>query len=554
MNIAPPPPYAEPSNGQFQSWDTQESDYKYSFEKPEKPIPSPSYDESFPISTPKYNDKLFTYIFIATLTIFTYITYNSYSNLDLNPNLFISDFFYQPEKISKPIKALYTMISISIIIPLLCSIALLLLVYIFPTFFVITAFLLIPLSMFSISITSFISGSIFSGLMFGCFGFLTLMFMFQNFNRFSFSALMIKLIVSAMKKYPSTILISLLSSLLTAVISLIYMISISIIFNYRINKDDSICQHSNGNDICISNTSILIFLFSIFSGCYIFQVLENITHVTLSGIFSSWYFFDTIDLNLKPKFPAFGSLKRALTYCFGSICFGSLLVSIIQTIRISLQVLKAKLQNRNFSNNNLTDDDNDYGGGENGLLLCFLICIVSILEWIANEFEYWMRWFNRYAYSYLSMYGKPYLQSARDTFEILKYKGIDILINDSLISTAISLYSMLSMIITGFTLYIIFTTWNIGGILEMGPEMLVIGGIIGLIICYFIVSSAINVLDVGCVTFMIGLAVDPDAFTRTNAGGASESSIQRLQAWEQLSRYYPGIRERVMLDWPENNN
>lgn len=539
-----PPPYAEPTNGQFANWNDQD-DYKYSFEKPEKPIPSPSYEESFPIASPKYNDTLFTYIFIATILAFSYITYDSYAYLKYPTVMEL----FEPTKISKPMKALYTLITISTIVPLICSIFLLAMVYLFPTFFVVTAFLLIPLSFFSMALTSFMAGSLFSGIFFGLFGFLMLNFMFQNFNRFSFSALMVKLVVSAMSKYPSTMLISLLSSILTAFVSIIYMIAMTIIINSRINKDDASCPHTNGNDVCVSNSSMAIFIFVIFSGCYLFQVIENVTHVVLSGIFSSWYFFDANDANTKPKYPALGSLKRALTYCFGSICFGSLLVSLVQTLRISLQILKQKLRSRSFRGNN--DDNNDFGSGDS-LLFCFLICLVSILEWIASEFEYWMKWFNRYAYSYLSMYGKPYLKSARDTFEILKYKGIDILINDSLVGTAISLYSILSMIVTGVVLFIIFTTTNIGGISEMGPEMLVLGGLGGLIICWFIVSCAINVLDVGCVTFMIGLAVDPDAFTRTNAGGASNTTIERLQAWEQLSRFYPGIRERVMLDWPEN--
>lgn len=541
---APPPPYSEPANGRLSQWDGGDDDYKYSFEKPEKPVPSPSYEESFPIRQPRYNDTFFTYVFVATLVVFAYVTYESYVYLEY-PTASV----LEPAKLSKPMRALYTLVAVSTVVPLVSATVLLGLVYLFPTFFVVTAFLLVPLSMFSMAVTSLMAGSVLSAIMFGAFGLLSLTFMFQNFSRFSFSALMIQLVVSAMKKYPSTLLISALSSLITAAVSVLYMVAIGVVANARINKDDSLCPHTNGNDICLSNTSIAIFLFVVFAGCYIFQVLENVTHVVLSGIFSSWYFFDANEASSKPRYPALGSLKRALTYCFGSICFGSLLVSVVQTIRISLQVLKAKLQNRNLN----YDDDNDNGGsGENGLLFCFLICLVSVLEWVASEFEYWMKWFNRYAYSYLAMYGKSYLDSARDTFEILRYKVIDILINDSLVGTAIGLYSLLSMFLTGVALYVVFTTWNIGGIMDMGPEMLVLGGIGGLVICWFIVNSAINVLDVGCVTFMIGLAVDPDAFTRTNAGGATDTSIQRLQAWEKLSRFYPEIRERVMLDWPEN--
>jgi hypothetical protein len=535
MNV--PPPYSEPSNGSYYI-DDYPPDYKYSFDIPEKPVPSPEYSQSFPISSPKYNDKFFTYVFLTTIILFISLTYISYNNSIDNSSFHLLNS-------SKSINALYTLIFVSIITPLLCSSVLLFVVYLFPTFFIYLAFLLVPLSLFSISITSLMTGAILPSFLFGILGFFSLLFMFQNFNRFSFSALMIKLVVNAMSKYPSTILISLLSSLITIIISILYMLSLSIIVNSRLINDDSNCPHPNGNDICISNLTILIYIFVIFSGCYILQVIQNTTYVILSGIFSSWYFFDTFDSNLKPKNPSFGSIKRTFTICFGSICFGSLLVSIVQTIRISLQILKSKLQSQRLRNNN-NDDSN---GGTDGLLFCMLICIVSILEWFASEFEYWMQWFNRYAYSYLSMYGKSYLKSAKDTFEILKYKGIDILINDSLISSAIFLYSILSILINSLILIIVFKSTNI--LKEMGPEMLVIGGLSSLIICYFIVNSIINVLDVGYVTFMIGLAIDPDAFTRTNASSVTDSSIQRLQIWEKMNVYYPGIREKVMVDWPE---
>lgn len=539
---------APPSYTNIADNDDALPEYTYSFDKPEKPVPAPTYEESFKIQSPKFNDTFFTYTFLATVLLFVYLTYDSYHYLNENT----SSLSFNATKLSKPMKALYTLITLSSIIPLLCSFLILSLVYLFPSFFVVLGFLLIPLSLFSMAFSCLITGNLLGALFTGLFGVMALLFLFNNYNRFSFSALMIQLIIKSMKKYPSTLLISVLSCLLTTLVSFIYMISISIIINSRILKDDSVCPHTNGNDLCISNTTIILYIFITFTGCYIFQIIQNTTHVILAGIFSSWYFFETS--LVKPKNPSFGSIKRALTYCFGSICFGSLIVSFIQTFRLSLQLIKTKLQNSRLNGNSNSNNDGDYdnyGSSENSLLFCFLICIISLLEWLASEFEYWMKWFNRYAYSYLAMYGKSYLLSSRDTFEIMKFKGIDILINDSLINSAINLYSILSILITSASLYLIFSYSSIGNINDMSPEMLVIGGLGGLIICYFIVSSAINVLDVGCVTFMIGLAVDPDAFTRTDAGGASGSSIERLQAWEKMCRYHPNIRNRVHLAWPD---
>lgn len=540
-----PPPYAEPVNGRYDysalpPYD--EGDTKWDFEIPEKPVPAPEYDDAFPINEPVYNDKVFTYIFTIVVIAFTGLAHYSYKSLSNNHTFWDTSTNSNDmgAQLTKSARYLYMFVSVTTITPLVCSTFLLLLVYLCPTAFIIISFLLVPLSLFTFAFSSFWAGAILPALLFGVLGTLMMAFMFNNFNRFSFSALMLKLVVSAMTKYPSTILVSFMSSIITAFISIVYMVSLVMIVNWRTLGDDTNCPHTNGNDVCVSTVSIFVYLFAMFSGFYIFQVLQNTTHVILAGVFSSWYFFDTYPEQSKPKTPAFGAIRRAFTYCFGSICFGSLLVSLVQTLRMSLQLVKSRLQS-------IRQQDNE-SNGDASLLTCFLLCFVTILEWIAREFEYWMQWFNRYAYSYLSMYGKPYLASARDTFEILKYKGMDILINDSLIGSAISFYSLLSMGITGLVLYITFQGSNLQ---EMGPEMLTIGLFGGLLVAYFIVSTTINCLDVGFVTFTIGLAVDPEAFTRTDAGNATATSIERLQAWEKMNVYYPGIRERVVVDWPE---
>ncbi|KGK32437.1 hypothetical protein JL09_g6956, partial [Pichia kudriavzevii] len=53
---------------------------------------------------------------------------------------------------------------------------------------------------------------------------------------------------------------------------------------------------------------------------------------------------------------------------------------------MSLQLVKSRLQS-------IRQQDNE-SNGDASLLTCFLLCFVTILEWIAREFEYWMQWFN----------------------------------------------------------------------------------------------------------------------------------------------------------------
>ena len=97
-----------------------------------------------------------------------------------------------------------------------------------------------------------------------------------------------------------------------------------------------------------------------------------------------------------PKGATRGAFKRSVTYSFGSICFGSLIVAIIQFLR---QIVSAAQQGA-------ASDGNIVGS----ILFCILGCFISILEW-AVEF------LNRYAFSYIALYGQSYLTAAKSTWK-----------------------------------------------------------------------------------------------------------------------------------------
>eukprot|EP01048_Picozoa_sp_COSAG05_P012616 COSAG05_NODE_1277_length_5304_cov_5.087992_5_plen_216_part_00 len=57
------------------------------------------------------------------------------------------------------------------------------------------------------------------------------------------------------------------------------------------------------------------------------QVVKNVVHTTAAGVAAAWYF-----QALEPD-AVISSLKRTLTSSFGSVCFGSLVVAVLQTLR-----------------------------------------------------------------------------------------------------------------------------------------------------------------------------------------------------------------------------
>lgn len=51
------------------------------------------------------------------------------------------------------------------------------------------------------------------------------------------------------------------------------------------------------------------------------------------------------------------------------------------------------------------------------------------------------RFINRYAFSHIALYGKAYIPAAKDTWTMMKNRGIDALVNDCLIGPVLTMVS-----------------------------------------------------------------------------------------------------------------
>lgn len=101
--------------------------------------------------------------------------------------------------------------------------------------------------------------------------------------------------------------------------------------------------------------SLIVFCF--FSFYWTSQVIKNIVHVTISGVYACYYFLMGSPQGMT-KSPTWESFKRACTTSIGSICFGSLIIAVVQTLRALAQMLR--------------------GNGDNGLL-AFLACLIDCI-------------------------------------------------------------------------------------------------------------------------------------------------------------------------------
>lgn len=91
-----------------------------------------------------------------------------------------------------------------------------------------------------------------------------------------------------------------------------------------------------------------------------------------------------------PKHPNWKSFVRASTLSLGSIAFGSLIVTILEIIRMLMNIVQQ----------NAAQDGNAIGA----ILACVASCCIGCIESL-------VAWFNRYAYIEISLYGKAYVSS-----------------------------------------------------------------------------------------------------------------------------------------------
>lgn len=110
-----------------------------------------------------------------------------------------------------------------------------------------------------------------------------------------------------------------------------------------------------------------------------------------------------------PRGATRGALRRTMTYSFGSISLGSLVLAIINFLR----------QLCSMAQNQASQQGNIIGT----VVFCCLQCLIGLLEWA-------VQFINRYAFSHIALYGKSYLGAAKDTWKMIKDRGIDALVNE----------------------------------------------------------------------------------------------------------------------------
>ncbi|KZV63816.1 DUF580-domain-containing protein [Peniophora sp. CONT] len=302
-------------------------------------------------------------------------------------------------------------------------------------------------------------------------------------SRIPLASLLLQVVMDVSKAHKSVYLVAFTTLLIQAGLSVWY--TFSVIATYiRWTPGSPSC--SNGSS-CSSGTVAGLIFFLTFSYIWTSMTINNVSLATLAGgPYGSWYYFGPRDAGLMPKHPTTQSFFRASTTSLGSIAFGSLIVTILEIIRLVLNSLR---------NQSIEDGD-----PITAILTCCAQCLVGIIEGM-------VQYFNRYAYIEIALYGKPYISAAKDTWRMFKDRGIDALVNDSLVSMTLTWGAYLVGVLCSLFayLYLRFTdpSYNADG--QYTAPVLLFAFLIGAQL-HLTLASAI---EAGVSTIFVGLGEDP---------------------------------------------
>lgn len=247
---------------------------------------------------------------------------------------------------------------------------------------------------------------------------------------------------------------------------------------YSIAPEEEGCVEglNEAGETCVRQLNYFYLFLLLLSFYWTHQVFTNTIHVTTSGVVGTWWFVPE-EASSFCSSAITSSLCRSCTYSFGSICFGSLIVAVIQALRAVLNEARK-------------NDD------INGVAACCIDCLLGILESLVE-------YFNQWAYVYVGLYGYGYIEAGKNVMSLFKSRGWEVVIADDLVGNALGLTSLMTGLLMGsFGLILneFFPDW----FNALGDEFAQVGSflvafLVGLIIASIvlnIVSSSVNAVIV----------------------------------------------------------
>ena len=162
------------------------------------------------------------------------------------------------------------------------------------------------------------------------------------------------------------------------------------------------------------------------------QVIKNTVHTTVAGTVGTWWFHPAEASSCCSK-AVCDSFCRSITWSFGSICFGSLIVAIIQAMKELARSAREQ---------------------DDSVLLCCADCILGCIESLVE-------YFNQWAFVFVALYGYSFMEAGKNVMTLFRARGWTSIITDMLTDGALVICSLAIGAITGLIAVIVVQASNI---------------------------------------------------------------------------------------------
>jgi hypothetical protein len=187
-------------------------------------------------------------------------------------------------------------------------------------------------------------------------------------SRIPFASVILESVTTVISSYAGATSAGILGLILQSAFGVYFLVTILGIAKFSFEKNIS------------QQVYFALVLYTLFVFYWTSQVIRNTVHVTICGLFGTYYLQGIADetgkVTIPVRNPTIRAAKRALTTSFGSICYGSLLIAVMQPLKAIVHMARSEDHDDNLAR---------------AVLLCCIECIVSVLS---DLLEY----FNKYAF------------------------------------------------------------------------------------------------------------------------------------------------------------
>jgi hypothetical protein len=240
------------------------------------------------------------------------------------------------------------------------------------------------------------------------------------------------------------------------------------------------------------------------------MVAKNVAHVTVCGAVASWWFSPA---DAQRPGAVRHALWRALTTSFGSICYGSLLIALLEAVRA---VLRGIMNNKN-------------GNGAARVLAC---CIECLLQYV----EAWMKFLNKYAYVYVACFGDDFATAGRRVQALFDARGFwNTVVNDVVLDRVFGLGAF------GIAVLAAFFGWGLAALVGAsgGTAAAGMAALFGFLVGFLLAVVAMASLESAVATVYVAFAEEPRALQENHPG--------RFEALHEAWRHhYPEVAVAIL--------